>query len=106
MNKSLLLFALLAFVASSRLMKEHPPSNEVNQVQYWFDQQLLDHSDPTNTQTWSQRYWVIDEFFKQPEHPHPPHSDSDQPEHRGPQNAVILYICGEYTCIDIALMSW
>eukprot|EP01017_Pseudomicrothorax_dubius_P030539 TRINITY_DN3825_c0_g2_i3.p1 TRINITY_DN3825_c0_g2~~TRINITY_DN3825_c0_g2_i3.p1 ORF type:complete len:464 (+),score=101.88 TRINITY_DN3825_c0_g2_i3:65-1456(+) len=51
-----------------------------DQVQKWYEGQLLDHSSPLDTRTWRQRYWVINEFFDPAVGP------------------VFVYICGEYTC--------
>jgi len=56
---------------------------QYNQTEHYFTGQRLDHFDPTNQATWSQRFFVIDDFWK------PPH---------GP---VILHLCGEYVCPGI-----
>jgi pimeloyl-ACP methyl ester carboxylesterase len=45
----------------------------------WYKGQSLDHFDALNQATWSQRYFVIDKYYRV----------------GGP---VILHICGEYTC--------
>ena len=50
---------------------------QYNQTVHWFDGAILDHFNMTDRRTWSQRYFVIDDFWS------PPH---------GP---VILHICGE-----------
>ena len=52
-----------------------------NQTQYWYNSQLLDHFNLLENQTWSQRYWIVSDYYK--------------PEINGP---VFFYICGEYTC--------
>ncbi|KRX10814.1 hypothetical protein PPERSA_00984 [Pseudocohnilembus persalinus] len=70
------LFIILAIVFIAQSLK---PSDVV-QTQLWFDNQLVNHDDPLSNATFSQRYWVIDQFYK---------------PKTGP---VILYICGEYTC--------
>jgi len=51
-----------------------------NQYQYWFSGQLVDHFSPLDNRTFSQRYWVVPDYYD-------PKS--------GP---VFMYICGEYTC--------
>ncbi len=51
-----------------------------NQYQYWFSGQLVNHFTPTDNRTFSQRYWVVPDYYD-------PRS--------GP---VFMYICGEYTC--------
>lgn len=48
-----------------------------------YSQQKLDHFDPTNQQVFSQRYWLINDFFRDP---------------KGP---VIISWCGEYECPPI-----
>ncbi|EAR93700.2 serine carboxypeptidase S28 family protein (macronuclear) [Tetrahymena thermophila SB210] len=69
----LILLALISFSACQ----------PINQTQLWFDYQLTDHFNITNNRTWSQRYWVLDQYYN-------------------PQNgSVLLYICGEYTCPGI-----
>lgn len=59
------------------------PDLPYNQTVSWFDEAILDHFDPTDDRTWSQRYFTIEDYWK------PPH---------GP---VILHVCGEYTCPGI-----
>ena len=49
--------------------------------QYSFNGQLINHFNPQDRRTFSQRYWVADEFYV-------PTSSSP----------IILYICGEATC--------
>ncbi|CAD8104352.1 unnamed protein product [Paramecium primaurelia] len=53
------------------------------QTERWFEQQLIDHYDRTNKQTFRQRYWTVEEYF--------------QPE----GGAILFWICGEYTCPGI-----
>lgn len=48
---------------------------QYNQTEHYFSAQRVDHFDPTNHATWSQRFFVIDDFWR------PPH---------GP---VILHLC-------------
>jgi len=51
-----------------------------NQYQYWFTGQLLDHFNPLDNRTFSQRYWVVPDYYDPATGP------------------VFMYICGEYTC--------
>jgi pimeloyl-ACP methyl ester carboxylesterase len=53
------------------------------QIQKWFSQQKVDHFNFSDTRTFGQRYWVIDQYYK-------------------PENGtVLLILCGEYTCPGI-----
>ena len=70
-----LLFVVILFIQSR--------SGMVNQTQYWFDDQKIDHFNPQDNETFSQRFWMIDQYF------------NSSPASNSP---VILYICGEYTC--------
>jgi len=76
------------FLRNPRLVKEdvysfatqHQESElKFTEVQKWFTTQKLDHFNPQDTRVYSQRYWVLSDYYKQ----------------GGP---VFLYICGEYTC--------
>jgi hypothetical protein len=64
---------------SSFAVHSEEPKIQFNQVQKWFDSQLIDHFNPQDSRLYSQRYWVVSDYYKQ----------------GGP---VFLYICGEYTC--------
>ena len=46
-----------------------PPWEEYNQTTAWFDGARLDHFNNTSNATWSQRYFVIDDFWKSPTGP-------------------------------------
>ena len=59
------------------------PWQRYNQSEEWYSGQRLDHFNLADGRTWSQRYFVIDDFYK------------------GPGSPVILHICGEYTCPGI-----
>ncbi|GKT24822.1 Peptidase S28 like protein [Aduncisulcus paluster] len=73
MNKALIIFCLfitLAFVSCAhhvdfrshyRQEAADVPTND-NAQQLWFDEQILDHFDPLNFTTWSQQYFINDEF--------------------------------------------
>jgi len=77
------------FMRSPRLVKEesysfatqHQEESTIQftQEQKWFTTQILDHFNAQDTRVYSQRYWVVSDYYKQ----------------GGP---VFLYICGEYTC--------
>ncbi|KAA0152405.1 hypothetical protein FNF29_03971 [Cafeteria roenbergensis] len=60
-----------------------PPVPTYNQSTEWYDGQTLDHFNMQDARTYSQRFFVIDDFWKAPSGP------------------VILHICGEYTCPGI-----
>lgn len=53
------------------------------QVQKWFSQQKVDHFNFSDTRTFAQRYWVIDQYYKKE------------------NGTVLLILCGEYTCPGI-----
>lgn len=55
-----------------------PPVPTYNQTTEWYDGQTLDHFNMQDARTYSQRFFVIDNFWKAPSGP------------------VILHICGEY----------
>ena len=63
--------------------KVDPNINNFTQTPYWFHHQLTDHFnvDKTDIDTWSQRFWVISDFFEK--------------EKNSP---VFVLICGEYSC--------
>lgn len=66
------------------------PYTNYTQTQYWYTSQVLDHFNLTDTRTYSQRYWLVDDFWA------------------SPQSPVILYLCG--TCHPAAVLrlvlSW
>ena len=55
---------------------------QFTQVQKWFDGQLIDHFNKQDARTYSQRYWVVSDYYK-------------------PGAPIFLYICGEYTCTGV-----
>jgi hypothetical protein len=57
-----------------------PPPPPYNQSVAYFMGQTMDHFNLSDTRTFGQRYFVIDDYFAAPDGP------------------VILNICGEYTC--------
>jgi len=59
------------------------PWQRYNQTEFAFVEQRVDHFDVTNRRTFSQRYFVIDDFWASP---------------KGP---VLFILCGEYTCPGI-----
>ena len=73
MRSYLLAVLLLLAVACQAQL---PP---IQQSQYNYTQQLLDHFSPLDNRTWTQRYWVINQFYDPANGP------------------VILYICGKQT---------
>eukprot|EP01138_Halocafeteria_seosinensis_P011804 gb/GECG01012064.1/.p1 GENE.gb/GECG01012064.1/~~gb/GECG01012064.1/.p1 ORF type:complete len:483 (+),score=41.85 gb/GECG01012064.1/:1-1449(+) len=62
---------------------ESPPWTNYTQKEYWFTEQRLDHFNMADRRTYSQRYFVIDDFFTEPDGP------------------ILLHVCGEYTCPGI-----
>ena len=83
-NFLLFILQFLAFNAFRQEKLIHSqPQSKINQTQYWFTSQLINHFDRQDNRTYSQRYWAIDQYY----------------DHKfGP---VLLYICGEYTCPGI-----
>jgi len=83
--KLLFLISLLFCLYSIQAFKiqEKPKTNSFKQTQLWFDYQLINHFDVQDNRTYSQRYWVMDQFYDRKVGP------------------VFLYICGEYTCSGI-----
>ncbi len=68
---------------SSSSSAASPPWTNYTQKQYWFTSQKLDHFDLSgNTPNWSQRYWIVDDFWTG--------GDGTGP--------IFHYLCGEYTC--------
>jgi hypothetical protein len=89
--KSILVFFAIIFIALAYGEKvkylETPvdsPSQKIvyAQQQLWFDQ-IIDHYDYSKSKVFSQRYYVIDNFFNPKVGP------------------VFLFICGEYTCSGV-----
>ena len=79
------LFLCFSSLQSFRFKEKevHAKVSGVNQTQHWFNSQLINHFDVQDNRTYSQRYWVLDQYFDQTSGP------------------VFLYICGEYTCPGI-----
>jgi Serine carboxypeptidase S28 len=77
-----ILFCSLALFGARRVHKNKPQETAslFNQTQYWFNEQKLDHFYAPDNRVWSQRYWVVDQFYNPASGP------------------VFMYICGEYTC--------
>jgi hypothetical protein len=73
LTSGLVLLALISFVFANE-------DRFYTQTQYWFEEQLINHSDPTSHSTWAQRYWVSSDYFVPA------------------KGSVLLYICGEGTC--------
>ena len=66
--------ALLSAFAFAQIPKVAPLANaqdgpSYHQWQGWFNEAKLDHFDLTNDQTFSQRYFVIKDFWKPPHGP-------------------------------------
>ncbi len=81
--KSLLLFVLVisAFSLTTvhyEFLKEK--RNIYQDTQYWFKDQPIDHFNPTDSRTFSQRYWVNTNYFTPS------------------KGSIMLYICGEGPC--------
>lgn len=74
------LASLLTAAAAAAGATAQPWTN-FTQTQYWYTEQTLDHFDLTDNRTFSQRYWLVEDFWA--------------PAGNGP---IILYLCGEYTC--------
>jgi hypothetical protein len=82
--KSLLLvcsIALLASFAAAHHQLNKQPLMNYGGKQYTFTGQLINHFNPVDKRTFSQRYWVAEEFYV--------------PSTNSP---IIFYICGEATC--------
>ena len=58
------------------------PVPPYTQTEHYFEQ-IVDHYDYVDVDTWKQRYFAIEDFFNPTAGP------------------VLLYICGEYTCPGI-----
>ncbi|RYG51870.1 hypothetical protein EON67_02475, partial [archaeon] len=82
--RSLPHFERRAAIAASRSHKHAAapaqPWANFTQTQYWYNNQTLDHFNLVDNRTYSQRYWLVTDFWSAPTAP------------------VILYLCGEYTC--------
>jgi len=52
------------------------------QVEKYFNGQLIDHFNKQDTRTYSQRYYVVDDYYK-------------------PGAPIFLYLCGESTCLGV-----
>jgi len=82
--KSISLAICLIFFLQA-ISARHPFSKQLKYSgtgkQYTFNGQLIDHYNPQDGRTFSQRYWVVDEFFSP-----------------GPNAPIFLYLCGESTC--------
>ena len=77
----------LVYGRHSYLHQERDQSRPtINQTQHWFHEQKVDHFNPLDNRTYSQRFWMIDQYF------------DSSPTSTSP---VILYICGEYTCSGV-----
>ena len=72
----LFLQATSAHISSSKLWKM-PGAGK----QFTFNGQFIDHFNPLDGRTWSQRYWVDNTFYSP-----------------GTNSPIFLYICGEGTC--------
>src|ERR1700755_3426658 len=84
---TLLLYVLLAVYASSATYvqtTEHilgdEPWQHYNQSEYQFTAQLVDHFSLDDQRVYSQRYFVVSDFWSAPTAP------------------VLFLLCGEYTC--------
>ena len=53
-------------LAAAKATGDVPPWQHYNQSIQWFSEQRLDHFNLTSTATWSQRYFVIEDFWKPP----------------------------------------
>jgi len=75
-----LLFSFLQAISARRFSPKNLSSPTTGK-QYTFAQQFIDHFNPLDGRTFSQRYWVADEFYSP-----------------GPNSPIFFYICGEGTC--------
>ena len=75
------LFALLMNINMAHMSLNRQIQMKYGGKQYSFNGQLINHFNPQDKRTFSQRYWVDDQFYI-------PSSSSP----------IILYICGEATC--------
>jgi hypothetical protein len=71
------------YIQSSHIRMGNEPWMNFTQHEYAFTQQLMDHFDMTNNERYTQRYWIVDDFFNV-------NAPTPAP--------VIFLLCGEYTC--------
>jgi len=78
---SLLFLAAVALAFRTHTVERTPLVGSGTPTEYdlWFDEQIVDHFDPTNQATWSQRYYV-------------------NSTHYAPGGPLLIYICGEAEC--------
>jgi len=67
--------------SSAHILSSNHHNLQFTGIQFNFNGQLIDHLNPQDGRTFTQRYWVANDFFI-----------------HGPNTPVFLYLCGEGTC--------